>query len=102
MYKRSQEEVLCLLGVSYSRRPRPFNIRNAHTTSKNHTLIKKKTILEDIFKTYKGCVTLYACSIPCLIQLFVEKFLSEVRNSIEIFRFQQIIERLVSSIDVFI
>ena len=29
---------------------------------------------------------LYACFIPCLIQLFFEKFRREIRNSIEIFR----------------
>ena len=30
--------------------------------------------------------TLYACFLPCLIQLFFEKFQREARNSIEIFR----------------
>ena len=31
-------------------------------------------------------VTLYACFMPRLIQLFFEKFQREIRNSIEIFR----------------
>ena len=30
--------------------------------------------------------TLYACFLPCLIQLFFEKFQRETRNSIEVFR----------------
>ena len=34
--------------------------------------------------------TLYACSMPCQIQLFFEKLLREIRNSMEIF--QKIIE----------
>ena len=36
--------------------------------------------------TQRSRATLYACFLPCLIQLFFEKFLREIRNSIEIFR----------------
>ena len=39
-------------------------------------------------KTFRDYIraTLYACFMPCLIQLFFEKFQREIRSSIEIFR----------------
>ena len=42
--------------------------------------------LLDIKQLLHVRATLYACFLPCLIQLFFEKYLRETRNSIEVFR----------------